>query len=95
VNDRNDGGRSIDISTSLYLVRVWKRKSGDGAFSLHGKLQHIASGASCYFDGLSSLPLVLEQMVEQEAGSLGPSPNASSSADNSPEQSGADGTNAS
>jgi len=66
VNQSNEG-----TPTALYLVRIWRRKSGDGSPSLHGKLQHVVSGTSCYFDGLSSLPGVLEKMMEQEAGSLG------------------------
>jgi hypothetical protein len=66
VNHSNDGTR-----TALYLVRIWRRKSGDGSPSLHGKLQHVVSGEACYFDGLSSLPEALEKMLEQEAGSLG------------------------
>jgi hypothetical protein len=71
VNRRNDEGRRTETPTTLYLVRVWRRKSGDGALSLHGKLQHVVSGTSCFFDGLSSLPGVLEKMMGQEAGSLG------------------------
>jgi hypothetical protein len=59
--------RDNDAPTALYLVRVWKRWSGDGVLSLHGKLQHVVSGASCYFDGLSGLPEALEQMMEHGA----------------------------
>jgi hypothetical protein len=62
----HDGG---SMETQLYLVRMWKRKSGDGELTLRGKLQSTVSGASCYFNGLSSLPLALEKMMEQEAGS--------------------------
>lgn len=63
----NDG-----TPTDLYLVRIWRRKPGDGAPSLHGKLQHVVSGATCYFDGLSDLPEALAKMMKQESGSLGP-----------------------
>jgi hypothetical protein len=58
VNSRNDG-----TPTALYLVRIWRRKSGDGSPSLHGKLQHVVSGEACYFDGLSGLPGALEKMM--------------------------------
>jgi hypothetical protein len=64
VNHSNDGA-----PTELYLVRIWRRKSGDGALNLHGKLQHVVSGASSLFDGLSGLPQALEEMMRQEAGS--------------------------
>ena len=71
MNQTGDKGRSTE-TTDLYLVRVWKRRSSDGALSLHGKLQHAVSGASCYFDGLSSLPGALEEMINQATGSPGP-----------------------
>ncbi len=58
-------------STDLYLVRIWKRRLGDGSLNLHGKLQHVVSGAACYFDALSNLPDALEKMLEQEAGMPG------------------------
>ena len=57
-------------TTDLYLVRLWRGKPGDGALGLHGKLQHVVSGASCYFNGLSSLPEALAEMMEQERRSL-------------------------
>ena len=66
--------------TSLYLVRIWRRRSGDGAARFHGKLQHVVSGRSCEFEELCSLPQALEKMVQQEAGSFGPNPNLGSSA---------------
>jgi len=61
VNDRNN------IPTDLYMVRLWRGKSSDGATSLHGKLQHVVSGATSYFDGLQELPGTLEKMMEQTA----------------------------
>ena len=67
MNSRNDG-----TPTELYLVRIWKRKLGDGTLDLHGKLQHVVSGEACYFDGLPSLPEALEKMMEHEAVSPGP-----------------------
>ncbi len=70
MNIRDNEGRRTEPPTALYLVRIWKRRSRDGSLCLHGKLQHVVSGASCQFDGLSSLPEVLEQMMEQEAGSF-------------------------
>jgi hypothetical protein len=48
------------------------RRLGDGASSLHGKLQHVVSGESFYFDGLPDLPQALEKMMEQRLTSLGP-----------------------
>jgi hypothetical protein len=62
----NDG-----LATDLYLVRIWRRKSDDGSPSLQGKLQHVVSGESSYFDSLSSLPAVLEKMMAEKAGLLG------------------------
>jgi hypothetical protein len=60
--------------TELYLVRIWRGKGReDGATDTHGKLQHVVSGASSYFDKLSDLPEALEKMMEQEAGSVNPS----------------------
>lgn len=60
-----------DASTELYLVRIWKRKPGDGRPALHGKLQHAVSGASCFFDGLSALPDALVTMMEQQTTPFG------------------------
>ena len=60
-----------DASTDLYLVRVWKQKPGDSRPELHGKLQHVVSGASCYFDELSSLPQALREMMRQLASPSG------------------------
>jgi hypothetical protein len=62
----NDGA-----PTDLYLVRIWRGKSGDGTPRVHGKLQHAVSGESSYFDGLSSLPGALEKMMAEKAGLLG------------------------
>lgn len=60
-------------ATDLYLVRLWRERTKDeGAPNLHGKLQHVVSGASCYFDGLSGLPEALEKMLEQKTKSFGP-----------------------
>ncbi len=67
MNSRND-----DTCTDLYLVRIWKRELGDSTLELQGKLQHVVSGTSCHFEGLSSLPRVMEKMMEQQTGSLGP-----------------------
>jgi hypothetical protein len=67
MNYRDDG-----TPTDLYLVRIWKRKLDDGTSALHGKLQHVVSGATCYFDGLSSLPETLEKMMEEREGSPDP-----------------------
>ncbi len=39
----------------------------DGALAFYGKLQHVVSGASCYFERLSGLPEALEKMLAQEA----------------------------
>lgn len=66
-----------EASSGLYLVRIWKRQSEDGGPGVHGKLQHVVSGASCYFDTLSALPEALETMMEinssaSHAGSPGP-----------------------
>ncbi len=69
----NDEGRRTETATDLYLVRLWRgRTKGDGAPGLHGKLQHVVSGESCYFDALADLPEALEKMLDQESGSLGP-----------------------
>jgi hypothetical protein len=62
VSSTNDGA-----PTDLYLVRIWRRMSAAGALDFHGKLQHVVSGASCYFDELSALPEALETMMEQGA----------------------------
>jgi hypothetical protein len=51
-------------------VRIWKRKLRDGTFGLRGKVQHVVSGASCYFDGLANLPEALGKMMDQETGSF-------------------------
>ncbi len=67
MNSKNDG-----TPTELYLVRLWKRKLGDGTVDLHGKLQHVVSGASCHFDALPDLPGALEKMMDQAASSPGP-----------------------
>jgi hypothetical protein len=67
VSHSNDG-----TSTELYLVRIWRRKSGDGALNLHGKVQHVVSGESAYFDELPDLCPALEKMIEQRLTSLGP-----------------------
>ncbi len=83
MNSRNAEGPGTEISSDLYLVRIWKRRSGDGAPALHGKLQHVVSGASCYFDGLSGLPTALEEMIEQDAGA--PSPETGKQTDNGPD----------
>lgn len=75
MKSRDNEERRTETPTSLYLVRIWKRRSGEGALSLHGRLQHVVSGESCHFDGLSGLPDALEQMLRQEAdsyGALGP-----------------------
>jgi hypothetical protein len=66
VNSWND-----DASTELYLVRIWKRKPGDGRPALHGKLQHAVSGSSSYFEGLSALPDALVTMMEQQTTPFG------------------------
>jgi hypothetical protein len=71
LDSMNKGQAETGASTDLYLVRIWRRRSGEGALSLHGKLQHAVSGASCYFDGLSGLPEAMEQMMEQGADSYG------------------------
>jgi hypothetical protein len=64
VNSNIDVGQNTE-TTDLYLVRIWKRKSSDGTRSLHGKLQHAVSGASCHFEGLAELPQALSQMLAQ------------------------------
>ena len=57
----------------LYLVRLWRGKGRkDGAMGTHGKLQHVVSGATSYFDKLSDLPEALEKMMGQEAGPVVP-----------------------
>lgn len=63
MNSRDDG-----TPTDLYLVRIWKGRSDDGKSGLHGKLQHVVSGATCYFEGLASLPETLEKMMEDGEG---------------------------
>jgi hypothetical protein len=80
VNHSNDEGLKMGTPTSLYLVRIWRRKSDDGSPSLHGKLQHVVSGESSYFDGLSGLPVALEKMIEQEVGPLSPNPDGGNGA---------------
>jgi hypothetical protein len=80
VNHDNDERHRSAAPTELYLVRIWRRKSGDGALNLHGKLQHVVSGASSYFDGLSGLPEALAKMIEQVAGALGPKPDGGNEA---------------
>lgn len=72
MNSRSDEEPRTATPTSLYLVRLWRAKAGDGSTRLHGKLQHVVSGTSCHFDGLASLPGALEKMMEQELPSLGP-----------------------
>jgi hypothetical protein len=79
MNSRNDG-----TPTDLYLVRIWRRKSGDGAPNFHGKLQHIVSGANCYFDGLSSLPQAMAEMLEQQTNPF--SSDAGSAAGDGPDE---------
>jgi hypothetical protein len=39
---------------------------------VHGKLQHVVSGESAFFDGLPGLCEALEKMLEQRLTSLGP-----------------------
>lgn len=53
-------------TTDLYLVRIWRGKPVDDTLTLHGKLQHVVSGASCHFEGLMGLPHALEEMMEQQ-----------------------------
>lgn len=67
VNCANQGA-----DTELFLVRIWKRRPGEGAHKVRGKLQHVVTGAVDYFDGLSSLPEVLGKMIEQERPTLNP-----------------------
>jgi hypothetical protein len=72
VNYSND-----NTATDLYLVRLWRlRPREDGAASFHGKLQHVVSGASCYFEKLSDLPEALEKMLSQEADLISPDANS-------------------
>ena len=75
----NDDRRKMETPTSLYLVRIWRGKAVDGSPTLHGKLQHVVSGASSHFDGLASLPEALDAMMKEEAGALGPNPHIGSS----------------
>jgi hypothetical protein len=63
--------RTDNTQTDLYLVRIWRRKSKDGAPGVRGKLQHVLSGESSYFEALSDLPAVLQKMLEQQVGPLG------------------------
>lgn len=62
--------RHDDTTTDLYLVRIWRRYSGDGAPGLRGKLQHVVSGATTYFEELPELPKALESLMEQDLGSI-------------------------
>jgi hypothetical protein len=61
-----------DTPTDLYLVRIWKSRPDDVITGLHGKLQHVVSGATCYFEGLASLPETLQRMMEEAEGSAKP-----------------------
>jgi hypothetical protein len=60
----NDGTETGE--TWLYLVRIWRGGPGDDTLALRGKLQHVVTGAVGYFGDLSSLPQVLEKMIEEE-----------------------------
>jgi len=67
VSFQNEG-----TSTDLYLVRVWRQVSRDGTSSLRGKLQHVVSGATSYFEGMSDLPEVLERLMKEGEAALDP-----------------------
>jgi hypothetical protein len=58
-------------STDLYLVRVWRGRPGESTPALHGKIQHVVSGASCLFEGLSGLPDALAKMMAYTGGPHG------------------------
>lgn len=59
--------------SQLFLVRLWAQEGLDNEDKAwQGKLQHLVSGASWRFDGLSNLPEALEKMIEQEEGSPDP-----------------------
>ncbi|MEO8285150.1 MAG: hypothetical protein ABI670_01800 [Chloroflexota bacterium] len=66
MNHNNDS-----TATDLYLVRIWRARPGETSPALHGKLQHVVSGASCHFEGLSALPEALAKMMEESASSFG------------------------
>jgi hypothetical protein len=51
--------------TWLYLVRIWRGGPGTDAARLHGKVQHVVTGAAGYFDELSSLPEALERLMAE------------------------------
>jgi hypothetical protein len=73
--------------SQLFLVRLWTEQGSEGSdeskgegegsdsrIEWCGKLQHVVSGALCYFDGLSALPEALEKMIAQETVPLIPDP---------------------
>jgi hypothetical protein len=68
VDHTSDNGGA---DTELYLLRIWKGRSGDGTHSLHGKLQHAVSGEAYTFRGLQALAELLAPMFgEKDVGQL-------------------------
>lgn len=53
-------------SSHLFTLRLWRAEAGDGQTEWRGKLQHVLSGESRYFQNWPALVASLHAMLSEQ-----------------------------